>query len=108
MRRILIELRSPALIASVLVLPFVSLELMAQRTLDDPFPFALFGTLWLLPVTLIFALRSIGREWRQRVTGRTLVMSLLPKSAFALLVAWVWISLVVDQMPCFLGVPNCD
>ena len=24
------------------------------------------------------------------------------------LVAWYWIGLVIDQMPCFLGAPNCD
>jgi hypothetical protein len=25
-----------------------------------------------------------------------------------ILIAWMWVGLVVDQMPCFLGVPNCD
>jgi hypothetical protein len=24
------------------------------------------------------------------------------------LIAWLWISIVLDRMPCFLGVPNCD
>ena len=26
----------------------------------------------------------------------------------ALLTAWLWIGILMDQMPCFLGVPNCD
>ena len=25
-----------------------------------------------------------------------------------LFIAWLRVSIVVDQMPCFLGVPNCD
>ncbi|HYN81900.1 MAG TPA: hypothetical protein VES88_10395 [Gemmatimonadaceae bacterium] len=35
-------------------------------------------------------------------------VSLLPRVVFLILIAWVWVTLVVDQMPCFLGVPNCD
>jgi hypothetical protein len=23
-------------------------------------------------------------------------------------IAWFWIAILTDQMPCFLGVPNCD
>jgi len=25
-----------------------------------------------------------------------------------ILIAWLWAGALVDQMPCFLGVPNCD
>jgi hypothetical protein len=28
--------------------------------------------------------------------------------ALLVLIAWFWVGLVDDQMPCFLGVPNCD
>lgn len=24
------------------------------------------------------------------------------------LIAWKWAGIVLDQMPCFLGIPNCD
>jgi hypothetical protein len=27
---------------------------------------------------------------------------------FMALIAWEWGVIIVDQMPCFLGVPNCD
>jgi hypothetical protein len=23
-------------------------------------------------------------------------------------IAWMWVSTVIDQVPCFMGVPNCD
>lgn len=35
-------------------------------------------------------------------------ISLVPRLVLLMLIAWFWVSLVVDQMPCFLGVPNCD
>jgi hypothetical protein len=25
-----------------------------------------------------------------------------------ILLAWLWVGLIHDQMPCFLGVPNCN
>jgi predicted PurR-regulated permease PerM len=24
------------------------------------------------------------------------------------LIAWLWVSLLIDQIPCFMGVPICD
>jgi len=34
--------------------------------------------------------------------------SLLARVAVMIALAWSWIGIVLDQMPCFLGVPNCD
>ncbi len=36
------------------------------------------------------------------------IFRLMPRVAIVVLIAWLWVGLVVDQMPCFLGVPNCD
>jgi hypothetical protein len=24
------------------------------------------------------------------------------------LITWLWAAILIDQLPCFLGVPNCD
>jgi hypothetical protein len=32
----------------------------------------------------------------------------LPRIATLIFIAWMWVAVVLDQMPCFLGVPNCD
>jgi hypothetical protein len=24
------------------------------------------------------------------------------------IIAWLWITIIIDQMPCFVGVENCD
>jgi hypothetical protein len=59
-------------------IPFSILEIINQGLTPD-FPLLLFGLLWLLSVVFI-----------------------------ATLAAWMWLSVVIDQMPCFMGVPNCD
>jgi cation transport ATPase len=108
MRRIATQLRSPAIISSLLVLPLVGLEVINRRGFDEGFPFPLFGILWLLPVTFMVALMPIVRtSWRDG-TLRTVPVSLLFRVAFLILVAWLWVAILLDQMPCFLGVPNCD
>jgi hypothetical protein len=94
------------LISTALVLPFVVLELINRRSFQEGFPLVLFVFMWLL--TLAFALVLLPIVRRPQTDNKTSLVRLLPRVAFLILVASLWVSLVVDQMPCFLGVPNCD
>lgn len=108
MRQIFTDLRSAAIVSSLLVLPLVSLEMRRGRRFDEPFPFALFGILWLLPVIFILMLLRVGRTRWPRDVLRTHSRSLWARVGVLILVACLWISVLLDQIPCFLGVPNCD
>jgi hypothetical protein len=48
----------------------------------------------------------------EKVRAKTNIMddpiALLPSASFLILMAWLWVGILLDQMPCFLGVPNCD
>ena len=108
MQILITNLKSSALISHLLVFPFMILELINRRNFNEGFPFPLFGFLWVLPVLFILTLTPIIQTFR---TGKGLMekpISLLLKVALLLFIAWFWGSLVIDQMPCFLGVPNCD
>jgi hypothetical protein len=92
------------------VLPFVALELRnasgSRGFVHLPYP--LFAMLWLLPFAFILAAAPIVRIIR---AGNSLLAhpgAVLTRVAMLGLVAFLWASLVQDQMPCFLGVPNCD
>lgn len=56
MKRLLINLGSSALIAAILVTPFIVLELVNRRMFNEDFPFGLFVILWLLPVAFLLIL----------------------------------------------------
>jgi len=108
MKNIFTNLRSPAIIGFILVFPFMILELVNRRNFNEAFPITLFGFLWLLPIlfiiTIIPIVRNIG-------AGNSIIANpiiLLLRVVFLALITWMWVSLVIDQMPCFLGVPNCD
>lgn len=94
--------------SSVLVLPFMILELVNRRDFPNGFPIPLFGFMWLMAVAFIVILMPILRS--RQATHQTVPSSLsvLARIALLILIAWLWIGLVIDQMPCFLGVPNCD
>jgi hypothetical protein len=102
MPRNLTLLRAPTIIASLLVLPLVALELVNRRSAGESFPFPLFAILWVLPFIFILTLSSLVRA------PRSVSVILLARIGVLVLVAVVWIFAVVDQLPCFLGVPNCD
>jgi len=108
MKNMLINLRSPALISLLLVLPFMILELINRQSFNEGFPIPLFVILWLLPLIFIVVLMPIVRNVRAGDSLMAHPIQLLIRVVILVLIAWMWTSLLVDQMPCFLGVPNCD
>jgi hypothetical protein len=107
MKNILTNL-SPAIIGFILVFPFMILELVNRRNFPESFPIVLFGLLWLLPMLFIVTVMPIVRNVR---AGNSIIanpINLLLRVAFLVLIAWMWVGILIDQMPCFLGVPNCD
>jgi hypothetical protein len=73
-----------------------------------PFPYPLFAMLWLLPFAVVFVATPLIRATRsgEGVLARPVV--LVARVGFLVLAVLLWVIIVNDQMPCFLGVPNCD
>lgn len=108
MTTISVYLRFSATIGAALVLPFVLLELANRRGLPEDFPIPLFGLMWLLSSSVTLILTSLVRSVRARNSVGVSAVGLLLRVACLIPFAWLWVVLVLDQMPCFLGVPNCD
>jgi hypothetical protein len=102
------NLTMPAMLSSLVVLPFMILELMNRQSLPEEFPVVLFGVMWLLAFAFIAIMLPIVRELRAADRRTISPLRLLPRVLFLVAIAWFWAGLVYDQMPCFLGVPNCD
>lgn len=104
------DLRLAVLISFVSVLPFVILEFRNQAiTSDNAFGLIfLFGLLWVLAAAFIFILTPAVRSvW----SGNEIMAnrwSFWLRVAGLVSIAVIWRAIVVDQIPCFLGVPNCD
>ena len=99
MQTTLTNLKSPALIGLLATLPFIALELINRRNFDEGFPIPLFVILWLLPTIFLLLVRNIQIQNK---------LMLVIRIAFLLAIFVLWIAIIKDQMPCFLGVPNCD
>ena len=103
--------RWPVISSSLLVLPFMILEFVNRRTFPEfpqSFPIPVFAVMWLLAFAFVYILTRMVR-------GESARAKLVPAGAARLLgivvlgfIAYAWVGLVLDQMPCFLGVPNCD
>ena len=108
MQTILNNLRSPALISFLLVLPFMILEMVNRRNFNEGFPFPLFIFMWVLPVIFFLTGMPIVLSIRagNRLFGNPVI--LLIRVVVLSFIAWMWISVLTDQMPYFLGIPNCD
>jgi hypothetical protein len=83
-------------------------EAVNRREFNEGFPFPLFIIMWLLPVIFILIGMPIVRNVRAGNSLMASPITLLIRVILLVLIAWFWVSLLVDQWPCFLGVPNCD
>ena len=90
------------------VLPFMVLEWVNRRDLPEDFPIVLFGFLSLLSLSFFLVLMPVVRGLRPGKGAPVNRLRLLPGVVLALFIAWLYVGLVADQMPCFLGIPNCD
>ena len=101
------HLRSAVLISSLLVLPLVILEFFRNSITRQNAPglIVLFGLLWLLPMMFMLILLPTVRA-RQSMMANP--FSLLFRVALLALIAFIWGGIMIDQLPCFMGVPNCD
>src|SRR5688500_12560634 len=110
LKNITANTKSAALISFLLVLPFAILEALnntinRQNTLGLV---VLFGLLWLLPVVFILILVPTVRKVPAGNGGTANSLGLLLRVALLVAVAMMWGGILIDQMPCFLGAPNCD
>ena len=98
----------PVVIGSLVVLPLVLLQFTVGQDSSSEFPLALFVFLWVLPTVFVAVLAPLVR----RIAGGEGVFQRRVDLALRLLlllaIGSLWLSVVNDQMPCFLGVPNCD
>lgn len=104
----LLNLRTSAFLSFLIVLPFMLLEAVNRRAFNEGFPLPLFGFLWLAPALFFLTLLPLVQTMRAGENLLARPLPLLLRAAFLLLVAAFWAALMLDQMPCFLGVPNCD
>ena len=102
------NLATAAAIGAVVVIPFAILEWMNTQGFENGVPVALFGFLWFLTIAFIVILLPMVRTASAGNGLKTNPGSFAPRIVMLMLIAWMWMSVVIDQMPCFLGVPNCD
>ena len=104
------SLRAAALVGLILVLPFAILEALNQtiNRHNAPGLIVLFSLLWLLPTAFVVILAPLVRAARAGQSLTANPFTLWSRVALLALVASVWGAILTDQLPCFMGVPNCD
>ena len=107
--RTFINIRSAALIGFLMVLPFILLEAITTSGFATVgFPLALFIGMWLSAAVFVLTLIPIMRIIRAGSITTANPLFLVLGIVLMAFIAWGWVGLIIDQMPCFLGVPNCD
>jgi hypothetical protein len=95
-------------ISAALVAPFVVLQWVNRRAFHEEFPFVLFAFMSLHALFIVLLLMPALR----RIQSEGSVGALKPGHWVGLVLSTglllVYAGVVVDQFPCFLGVPNCD
>ena len=96
------------LISSTLVAPFVVLQLLNRRAFREDFPFVLFTFMSLHTLFIVLLLVPALRRLRSERNLRALKLGHWAGLVLSAFLAFAYVDVVIDQLPCFLGVPNCD
>lgn len=107
MKSIIANLKLPFLASLLLVFPFVMMQLINRRRYNESFPFALFIMLWLLPLLFMLLLLPIVHNIRAE-NKPLFTLPFILRAAGLIFIALMWGNIMIDQMPCFLGVQGCD
>jgi hypothetical protein len=94
-----------AIVAPLAVLEVRNQGIQAMQGVDNV---VLFGLLWLAPAAVVLLASPVVRAVRSGAAVLDRPLPLLARLVLLMLVTFVWLSLVADQLPCFMGVPNCD
>lgn len=108
----------------VLTLPFLAIGAMQILNIEPPFAQTLnqpdpdkpnfyntvipIGAFFLAIAGALFARTSIVQTLQSQGRLFARPISLIIVLLMLLLLAWNWVGFVIDQWPCFLGVPGCD
>ena len=96
------------LISATLVAPFIVLQWVNRRAFHEDFPFVLFTFMSLHSLFIVVLLTPALRRLRAERTLSALKLGHGVESALSAFLIFVFVDVVIDQLPCFLGVPNCD
>ena len=99
---------APLLISATLVAPFIVLQWVNRRTLHEDFPFVLFTFMSLHALFIVLLLTPALRRLRADRSLRALTLGHWAGLLLGAFLGYVYANVVMDQLPCFLGVPNCD
>ena len=109
MRSVAKYLIVPGTIGLLTVIPFVILEgINTNGFRVYGFPTALYAFMWALAFVAVRSGREIIASLRRLDRSISGPAKLVLSSAVLLIAVTLWSSLIVDQSPCFMGVPNCD
>jgi len=98
----------PLLISVALVAPFIVLQSVYRRAFHEDFPFVLFVFMSIHSLLISLLLTPALRRLLAEKSLGALKLGHWAGLAVSGFLMFVYAGVVVDQLPCFLGVPNCD
>jgi len=87
---------------------FVVLQLLNRRAFREDFPFVLFTFMSLHALFIVLLLTPALRRLRSERNLRALKLGHWAGLVLSAFLTCAYVDVVIDQLPCFLGVPNCD
>lgn len=99
---------APLLISATLVAPFIVLQWVNRSTFHDDFPFVLFIFMSLHSLFIVLLMTPALRRLRSERSLRALKLGHWAGLLLGAFLVYAYAEVVIDQFPCFLGVPNCD
>jgi hypothetical protein len=97
-----------AILSTMIIVPLALLEFNADANLDGigVDSLVVLGFLWVIAFGVNWLLCLIYNRSQMEILSKSVVLVLFVFLVLALTI--IWLGILADQMPCFIGSPNCD
>ena len=96
------------MLGATLVVPFFALEWVNRRAFNEEFPLMLFTFMSIHALLIGLLLAPVLQCLQAQRNLRTLKIGHWVGLLFAIFLIYGYVGVLIDQFPCFMGVPNCD
>lgn len=109
MKKVFLNPKTSILIGFLITLPFMFMEFATSSNLPrSNFPIQLFIFMWIIASIFLLLINSTletiqGKNYQKKKNYLIITIKII----FGGILAYIWITIIIDQIPCFLGATGC-
>lgn len=107
-KELFLSFKKPAVLGIVSTLPFAFLEIVNGTKYGNAFPIGIFTILFITSLLFWFVFELITKSKKVENGNLKKIAVFVFRVLLLICLLVLFVNIIIDQWPCFMGMPNCD